>query len=122
MTKLDASNVRRLICDTNKGKLELCALKGGNQYYLTLDSVPLELGLNLELMQILFPVEIPQAKFPPVDNSTMTSTNVEKVISDIKENKPIPTIDNAKTTSTRLPRAKKIGRPKGSKTGDTTMQ
>ena len=60
MKKLDANNVRRPICNTNKGDLELCVLKGGTRYYLTLDSVPLEKELNDTLMDILFKVEVPQ--------------------------------------------------------------
>lgn len=57
MKKLDASNIRRPICLTNKGALELCIVKGGTQYYLTLDSVPVEKELNRELMDILFKIE-----------------------------------------------------------------
>lgn len=58
MKKLEANNVRRPICLTNKGALELCIRKGETQYYLTLDSVPCEKELNRDLMDILFKPEV----------------------------------------------------------------
>ncbi len=60
---LSIREIRRLICETDKGKLELCIRKGENNYFLTLDSVPLEADVNKELMTILFPkkeAEVPQ--------------------------------------------------------------
>ncbi len=60
---LDIKGIRRLICNTDKGKLELVIRKGETTYFLTMDSVPIEYQLNKELMAILFPVkkdEIPQ--------------------------------------------------------------
>jgi len=60
MKLLGASEVRRLICNTNKGKLELMIRKGDNKYFLTLDSIPLDEEINKELMDLMFKQEIPQ--------------------------------------------------------------
>lgn len=46
--------IRRLLCKTDKGELELVIRKGENAYFLTLDAVPLEKEINEELMGILF--------------------------------------------------------------------
>lgn len=60
MKALDISIIRRLICITNKGQLDLVIRKGENNYFLSIDSVPLEKEINDKLMDILFKVEIPQ--------------------------------------------------------------
>ena len=60
--KLGVNEIRRIICNTDKGVLELMIRKGENHYFLTMDSVPLDPILNKELMDILFKVEIPQVK------------------------------------------------------------
>ena len=62
MKLLHTSEVRRVICNTNKGVLELVIRKGENRYFLTLDSVPLDKETNKELMDLLFKPEIPQVK------------------------------------------------------------
>lgn len=72
MKLLEASTIRRSICKTNKGALELCIVKGGTEYYLTLDSVPVEKELNRELMGILFKSEIPQ-----ITDTTLPTTLLE---------------------------------------------
>lgn len=53
------TDIRRLICNTNKGVLELAVRKGEGKYFLTLDSVPLEKEMNDKLMDLLFKPEIP---------------------------------------------------------------
>lgn len=61
MKLLGVNQVRRVICDTDKGRLDLMIRKGESKYFLVLDAVPLEPMLNKELMDILFPiVEVPQ--------------------------------------------------------------
>ncbi len=57
---LDLKYVSRLICNTDKGPLELCIRKGDTQHFLTLDSVPLDKDVNKEIMDVLFKPEIPQ--------------------------------------------------------------
>lgn len=84
MKKLDASNIRRSICKTNKGALELCIVKGGTEYYLTLDSVPVEKELNRELMDILFKPEVPQINKPITINAVTAST----IVGTIKKGRP----------------------------------
>jgi hypothetical protein len=73
MKKLDANTIRRSICLTNKGALELCIVKGGTEYYLTLDSVPITKELNHELMEILFKPEITVS---PINNTTVIKTSL----------------------------------------------
>lgn len=99
MKKLDANNIRRPICLTNKGALELVIVKGGNEYYLTLDSVPVEKELNRELMDILFKPEVPQVK---------------------KEPKPI-VVDHEKGIGADMILIKKKGRPAKVKSNEKTI-
>jgi hypothetical protein len=91
MKTLGVNVIRRLICLTNKGQLDLVIRKGENNYFLSIDSVPLEKEINDKLMDILFKVEIP---------------TVNKEIT-------VAPINNTVT----LPIKKKMGRPKGSKDG-----
>lgn len=58
MTLLGVSEIRRMICDTDKGYLKLFIRKGEDKYHLVLDAVPLPKELNKELMDILFPIHI----------------------------------------------------------------
>jgi len=57
---LDLKVIRRLICITDKGQLDLVIRKGENNYFLSIDSVPLEKEMNDKLMGILFKPEVPQ--------------------------------------------------------------
>ena len=41
-----------LICHTNAGPLEISIRKDENEYYITLDSVPVEKELNRELLKL----------------------------------------------------------------------
>jgi len=84
--ELKVKEIRRLICNTNNGALELVIRKGETKYFLTLDSVPLEKEQNDILMDILFPVK-PEIQQVAKDASITT----KKVIKLIKEGKPIPT-------------------------------
>ena len=82
MKLLNASTIRRPICLTNKGALELCVRKGESNYFLTLDSVPIEKELNDKLMNILFKPEVPQTILHNLNGKTETSTipEMEKII------------------------------------------
>ena len=60
MKTLGVGEIRRVICNTNKGVLELMIRKGDTKYFLTLDSVPLEKEINKTLMDLLFKQETPQ--------------------------------------------------------------
>lgn len=62
--ELKVKVIRRLICDTDKGALELCIRKGETNYFLTLDAIPLDKEQNNILMDTLFPVreEVPQVQ------------------------------------------------------------
>lgn len=98
MKALDIKVIRRLICKTDKGELELVIRKGETRHFLTMDAVPLPKEKNDELMDILFKKEIAQVnKFPEVDNSTITTTSPVVI-------------------------KKKVGRPKGMKSGINDMQ
>lgn len=83
MKALDVKTIRRLICNTDKGALELMIRKGETKYFLTLDSVPLEADTNTELMEILFPVkvEVPQVN-KLLKSIIVTPENVDKVLRD----------------------------------------
>lgn len=88
MRLLKTSEVRRIICNTGKGILELMLRKGDVKYFLTLDSVPLDKGTNKELMDLLFKPEVPTVNKEPthivhnLEGTTQTSTikEVEKII------------------------------------------
>jgi len=58
MKALDVKVIRRLICNTDKGPLDLVIRKGENNYFLMLDSTPLDKEVNDKLMGILFKPEI----------------------------------------------------------------
>ncbi len=62
---LDIKVIRRLLCITDKGQLDLVIRKGENKYFLSLDSVPLPREINDELMEIMFPVK----QVPEVDKT-----------------------------------------------------
>lgn len=58
---LNLNTIDRVICNTDKGVLTLKIRKGDSTYHLCLDSVPLDVLQNKEIMDLLFPVkEIPQ--------------------------------------------------------------
>lgn len=71
MKILEVNVIRRLICTTNKGPLELMIRKGENNYFLTLDATPLDKEVNDKLMGILFKPEIPQVKDMGTINITL---------------------------------------------------
>lgn len=71
MKILKVSEVRRLICGTEKGMLELFIRKGENNYALSLDSVPLDKETNKELMDLLFKPE--DEKIPEVNKDFTVS-------------------------------------------------
>ena len=54
MKILGVETIKRLICITGKGQLELVIRKGENNYFLSIDSVPLGKETNDKLMEILF--------------------------------------------------------------------
>jgi hypothetical protein len=62
MKLLSATVIRRLICNTNKGPLELMTRKGEKDYFLTVDSIPLDKEVNKELMDLMFGKEVPQVE------------------------------------------------------------
>ena len=79
LSENNITDIRRLICNTNKGVLELMVRKGENRYFLTLDSVPLEKEVNDKLMDLLYKKEIPTVNktlVNPTDNKTWITTNV----------------------------------------------
>ena len=69
MRILDLKEVRRIICDTDKGTLKLLIRKGESEYHLELDAVPLLPSVNKELMTLLFP--IPKMEAPKQVNKEM---------------------------------------------------
>lgn len=84
--------IRRIICTTDKGLLELEIRKGDQTYHLVMDSVPLDKELNKQLMDLLFPVpkiEIPQVNKEPTHilhnlNGTTELTKVEDILKVVK--------------------------------------
>jgi hypothetical protein len=60
---LDVKVIRRLICITDKGNLDLVIRKGESNYFLSLDATPLDKEVNDKLMGILFKPEVPTVKF-----------------------------------------------------------
>ena len=81
MKALDVKVIRRLICNTDKGPLDLVIRKGESNYFLMLDSTPLDKETNDKLMNILFKPEIPQVKkeniLVPVELEDVTSQVVK---------------------------------------------
>ena len=67
------TTIRRIICNTNKGALELELRKGETNYHLVLDSVPLDKEENDKIMDLLFKPEIPEVTKEPI-------TQVQKVV------------------------------------------
>lgn len=63
---LAVTDIRRLICNTNKGPLELSIRKGENNYHLMLDAIPLDKDIEKELMDLMFGKEIPQVAIKKV--------------------------------------------------------
>lgn len=49
---LKIHNLKHLICNTEKGALELNIRKDENEYFFTLDSVPLDKSTNNELLKL----------------------------------------------------------------------
>jgi len=58
MKLLGVTVIRRLICNTNKGPLELMTRKGESKYFLTLDSIPLGVDANNEIMDLMYKKEV----------------------------------------------------------------
>lgn len=116
--KLKLKTLSRFICDTDKGTLKLQLRKGENTYHLVLDSIPLEKELNEELMGLLFPAPITQTE--PNKKDITSPSYITKVIKLEHEKFKVDTRPLEETPITLPP--KKIGRPKGSKTGDSTMK
>lgn len=57
MQILNITEIRRIICDTDKGTLKLCIRKGESNYHFTLDAVELPKEVNKELFELLYPIE-----------------------------------------------------------------
>lgn len=93
MKLLDLKEIRRVICNSDKGYLNLVIRKGEKEYHLTLDAVPLPKELNKEIMDLLFPKEI-----------TSQDKHIEESIILPKKKELLKVI-------------KKLGRPKGVKNG-----
>ncbi len=119
MKTLDVKVIQRLICYTDKGMLALQIRKGENKYHLTLDSVPVEKELNKTLMDLLFP--IPKLVYIP--ELTPIEMQYEMEIPQVKKDLVAETTQkytekhiNPKVIDVVLGK-KRIGRPKGAKTG-----
>ncbi len=103
MKILGVKDIKRLICNTDKGVLELVIRKGDNDYFLTLDAVPLDKDVEKELKEVLFPKKesfVPQvAKQPPlpVEQAKVSPDTVSGTMH---------TADEITVTTT-----KKVGRP-----------
>ncbi len=105
MTLLGVSELSRVIAHTNKGYLTLLLRKNEDKYHLILDSVPLDKETNKELMEMLFPkkeLEIPQV------NKDMLFPKEPYF-----KGEPMKIPLNIKP---------KLGRPKGAKSGVSTME
>lgn len=59
---LDLKVIRRLVCQTDKGPLELVIRKGESNYFMSLDATPCDKEINDKLMDILFKPEVPTIK------------------------------------------------------------
>lgn len=73
MDILRVTEVRHVLAHTNKGELCLCLRKAEQDYFLTLDSVPLDKDESDDVMELLFPKAIPVPQ-PMVAPSVMTPT------------------------------------------------
>lgn len=98
---MDLKTISRIICNTDKGFLTLQIRKGETNYYLCLDSVPLEKELNRELMELLFPAPKPM--------------EVPQVVKDSIKDVGVKTLQDIGSFLSK--ETKKKGRPKGSKSG-----
>ena len=105
---LKVTEIRRIICDTDKGFLKLLIRKGESKYHLQLDSVPLDNELNKELMELLFPTQLP---IPQV-NKEGVKLNIQ-----IGQEKPkdVLAFDNNDGTFKVTDVPKKKGRPASKK-------
>ncbi len=104
---LGLAEIRRIICDTDKGMLKLLIRKGENNYQLVLDSVPLPKDVNKEVMELLFPLkplDVPQVNKVSYSKPVLTTKEIEEKI-DLTHKSFI------KTDTAQL----HPGRPKGSK-------
>lgn len=52
MYLLKINDVRHLICNTSKGPLELKIVKDENEYFFTLDAVPVDKQTNKDLLKL----------------------------------------------------------------------
>ncbi len=97
---LGIQEIRRIICDTEKGTLRLVIRKGETKYFLTLDAVPLDKEKNDALMAVLFPVK--EMEVPGVNKGSVVLAPDE-----------VPVVKKVLIEALR-----KKGRPKGSKNKD----
>lgn len=70
MSIINVQEIKRIICDTDKGTLKLCLRKGEKDYYFTLDAVELDKNTNKELFETLYPV-VPQSIFLPLSKEDL---------------------------------------------------
>lgn len=54
MRLLKVNEIRHVLAHTNNGELCLCLRSGEDNYFLTLDAVPLEKDKNDEIMNLLY--------------------------------------------------------------------
>jgi hypothetical protein len=84
MDILKASEVRRLICETDLGPLKLCIRKGSTEYFFVLDAVELDKETNKKLMKAIYgtPIQAPVYVIPDTTNSlpTVTITSTDQFI------------------------------------------
>lgn len=110
------TKVSRLLCKTNMGELMLCLEKGSNEYYLSLDSVPLDKETNKEVMDLLFPVP-PVSQGERIFKDIAETTNPVLVMKKgklkvVAEKTETTAIADIKTTQSETKPKKKLGRPK----------
>jgi len=80
--ELKVKEIRRLICNTNNGALELVIRKGETKYFLTLDAIPLEKEQNDRLMELLYPIkeEVPKPTKEMLEELGVVKKEVTKTI------------------------------------------
>lgn len=83
MKALNAKVIRRLICITDKGNLDLVIRKGENNYFLSIDSVPLDKETNDKLMGILFKPEVVGVNVP----IKLSPQDAEKILNNFNQGK-----------------------------------
>lgn len=106
MKILDLKEIRRFVCDTDKGHLKLLIRKGETNYHLVLDAVPLSKEVNKELMDLLFPakqMDVPQVNKVAFNKVVAPKTLIEDTGRMTSEMIEVDTAHSHK------------GRPKGSK-------